>query len=174
MSLLVIAYPTLSDADRVWLQAIRESHDSENWNLIDPHFTLIFPCDPPAEVAVCEQVRAIGRVHRAFPFVLRRLIVHEEAGARRRLLFAEPEEGRAEIIALHDDLYSGILKPYLRRDLPYRPHITIATCEERTSCEAIIERIGGSDIAIRGTIETLDVVRLDDEGITPVATVRLE
>jgi len=33
------------------------------------------------------------------------------------------KEGNEKTIRLHDDLYTGILAPYLREDLPYLPHI---------------------------------------------------
>lgn len=173
MSWLVIAYPTLSDVDRSWLQAIRKAHDRENWTLIAPHFTLVFPFDPTAETAVREHVRAVGRRHRPFRFILRRITVHENAEAGCRHLFAEPKEGRSEIIALHDDLYSGMLTGYLRRDLPYRPHITIATCENSTKCEDIIEQIGRGEMAVRGIIGALYLVCLDDDGISAVEKVSL-
>jgi hypothetical protein len=33
------------------------------------------------------------------------------------------KEGNQKAIKLHDELYSGILSPYLRKDLPYTPHV---------------------------------------------------
>jgi hypothetical protein len=38
-------------------------------------------------------------------------------------LFWTPEEGRELAVGLHDELYSGILSPHLKADLPYTPHI---------------------------------------------------
>jgi len=35
------------------------------------------------------------------------------------------KKGNEEAIALHDELYTGILAPYLRRDIEYIPHIGI-------------------------------------------------
>jgi hypothetical protein len=40
-------------------------------------------------------------------------------------LFLLLKEGSEEAIALHDELYTGILSPYLRRDIKYIPHIGI-------------------------------------------------
>jgi 2'-5' RNA ligase len=34
-------------------------------------------------------------------------------------------EGRDNVIRLHDELYSGLMKPHLREDLPFEPHIAI-------------------------------------------------
>ena len=33
------------------------------------------------------------------------------------------EEGNDKVIALHDKLYTGVLAPFLRKDLGYIPHI---------------------------------------------------
>jgi len=38
-------------------------------------------------------------------------------------LFLAAKEGNNQAIMLHDDLYQGILASYLRKDLPYTPHI---------------------------------------------------
>jgi len=40
-------------------------------------------------------------------------------------LMLTPDEGREEAIKLHNELYRGILAPYLREDLPYTPHIAL-------------------------------------------------
>lgn len=45
-------------------------------------------------------------------------------------LFLGAEEGNDKAIALHDELYQGPLKPYLREDLPYNPHIALGLFSE--------------------------------------------
>lgn len=40
-------------------------------------------------------------------------------------LFLTPQEGEGDAIRLHDLLYTGIMSPYLRKDLPYRPHVAL-------------------------------------------------
>lgn len=45
-------------------------------------------------------------------------------------LFLGAEEGNDKAIALHDELYQGPLKPYLREDLPYTPHIGLGLFSE--------------------------------------------
>jgi hypothetical protein len=36
------------------------------------------------------------------------------------------KEGNEKVIALHDELYTGILSSYLRKDIEYIPHIGLA------------------------------------------------
>jgi 2'-5' RNA ligase len=35
------------------------------------------------------------------------------------------KEGREQVMQLHDALYSGVMKPYLRVDLPFEPHVAL-------------------------------------------------
>lgn len=38
-------------------------------------------------------------------------------------LYLGVREGHGAVVELHDKLYEGILSPYLRKDLPFNPHI---------------------------------------------------
>ena len=40
-------------------------------------------------------------------------------------MYLGANEGHDEIVVLHDQLYEGILSPYLREDLPFYPHIAL-------------------------------------------------
>ncbi len=38
-------------------------------------------------------------------------------------MYLGAKEGYNSVVELHDELYEGILSPYLRKDLPFNPHI---------------------------------------------------
>jgi len=40
-------------------------------------------------------------------------------------LYIGAEEGHSSVVGLHDNLYEGMLGPYLREDLPFYPHIAL-------------------------------------------------
>jgi hypothetical protein len=40
-------------------------------------------------------------------------------------LFLPLEDGNAEVIRLHSEIYTGILFPYLRQDIEFVPHISL-------------------------------------------------
>lgn len=42
-------------------------------------------------------------------------------------LFLGLNEGRDQIIKLHKELYTGILEPHLREDLPFSPHVALGS-----------------------------------------------
>ncbi len=88
-------------------------------HLIEPHLTLVFPV--PAAIggdAFREHVRDVVSGTRAFDIRLRGLDKSWD-----HWLFLAVAEGRDEVIALHDALYTGILLPYLWTEQPYVPHV---------------------------------------------------
>jgi len=42
MPLLVIGYPTISEKDYNWIKDIRKEHDELYFNVVKPHFTIVF------------------------------------------------------------------------------------------------------------------------------------
>jgi hypothetical protein len=43
MPLLVLSYPDLTHADSTWIQSIRAKHDQLYYDVVEPHFTFVFP-----------------------------------------------------------------------------------------------------------------------------------
>jgi len=56
MALAVVNYPTLSDDDFAWTQSVRREHDPLYVDVIDPHFTLVFPTDTVSEATLIDHV----------------------------------------------------------------------------------------------------------------------
>lgn len=82
------------------------------------------------------------------------------------------------MILLHDELYTGILKPYLRTDIEYIPHIglghfikeskkydyanpTQVDLDEATYEEAL-EKARNLDVSYSAQVEKLHLVEIDD------------
>jgi hypothetical protein len=43
MSFLVLAYPEFTKSDYQRIQSYRKENDAVHYNIVDPHFTLVFP-----------------------------------------------------------------------------------------------------------------------------------
>jgi hypothetical protein len=68
--LAVVSYPRLEEADRDWIESIRDSHDPQA-TLLAAHLTFVFPVDVPlADVTV--EVTAAARAVAPISFVIRR------------------------------------------------------------------------------------------------------
>lgn len=172
MALLAISYPKLSGKDREWIQTLRRRYDS-NYELIEPHFTLIFEVPGVSRDEFIKHVRSIGRHESIINFCLRRASAVEFIDDRRWFLFLVPDEGYSEIAGLHDCLYGGLLAKYLRHDIKYIPHITVGTFNEAKECKKVSDRLDQGGIKITGVISYIDIIALDEDRLETIERIKL-
>lgn len=103
------------------IQRFRIKFDPKS-NLIAPHITLVFPFPETenSQIFIEEMSKKISKLN-SFPIVLRGVKFDTDDNFLHFLV----DEGKEKITDIHDDLYSGILESYWRKDLPYNPHMTI-------------------------------------------------
>jgi len=102
------------------INEIRKKYDP-NYGLIDPHITLVFPVDASiGEENLLIHIEDVVKNWKPFPISLSGLEKSWDD-----YLYVPVQEGRNQIISLHDNLYSGILAPFWRKDIPYTPHTTL-------------------------------------------------
>jgi 2'-5' RNA ligase len=77
-------------------------------------------------------------------------------------VFLVPDQGNAEISLLHDRLYTGVLRPHLRLDLPYIPHITIGTLGSRQEAKLICDELNRVGVSVEGALSNLSVGFVED------------
>jgi hypothetical protein len=103
------------------IQAFRRKYDSyvDYW---EPHIPFIFkiPCSEIEETELTGHIKSVLQKWKPFPI---RIGGFEKSWDH--WLFLLLKEGNKEAIALHDELYTCVLSPYLRRDIEYIPHIGI-------------------------------------------------
>lgn len=161
----VVAYPTLDQRSLDWLEAIRRQHDPQA-SRIPAHFTLVFPIEESPGDLTKEIARVCLR-YRPIPFVLRSAVATRDVVHGGAHVFAVPDEGRDHITRLHDDLYAGVLRPHLRDDIAFVPHITLAAGDGRW-CERYAAQLNEILQPLRGAIDSvtlLDVSRSEVESI---------
>ena len=161
--LAVVGYPQVTEADRAWIESVRSRHDPQA-SRIGAHFTLVFPAALALDTIV-GHASTIAPLASAIPFVLRSVRAVPEALAGGGHVFLLPDEGGAAITALHDLLYDGPLRAFHRDDLPFVPHVTVGASPDLAHCEEIRREVDGAMRPIEGTIRSLDVVEIGDDGI---------
>jgi 2'-5' RNA ligase len=122
MYFALVYYPEFDERTRENIQAFRRKYDSfvDYW---EPHMTFIFPV-PCIEVGEAKLIKHIERVLKRWkPFPIR-IAGFKKSWDHWLLLLLK--RGNEKAIALHDELYIGVLSPYLRRDIEYIPHIGLA------------------------------------------------
>lgn len=173
MPLFLVAFPTLSDPDFAWIQAVRARHDAERHALIEPHITLVFGTTALSPSALAAHVKS--RLRRLPPIALnfRAAQAVKDPLSDNTQVYLVPDEGRDALTALHDRLYRGPLAPALRRDIPYVPHITIVTSHDAAACRTLTDELNKQRLDIAGTVHALDVIALENGRVRQLATIGL-
>lgn len=161
MALCVVSYPTMSSADYEWIQNIRRAHDAVFFDVVAPHFTLVFPTENIGEFSLITRVAEVAAETSPFEVVLRRATVGDPSFLGHAHVFLIPDEGFSDMVRLHDALYAGVLEAELRLDLPFVPHIGVASTPDVNECKAIVDRLNRDRFALHARVERLDVIGYD-------------
>lgn len=163
MALLVLAYPQLEERDYNWIQTFRAAYDERFFKMIQPHFTIVFPAFNINEKDFTAHVQKNAKKFKEFYFVLRCAQVVKDSFSEYTDLFLIPEEGYRIFVKLHDALYSDLLLPELRLDIPFIPHLGVANSVDAYKCKKLADEINGKNLEIIGAIKKLDIVRYEDD-----------
>jgi 2'-5' RNA ligase len=118
MYFCVVHYPKI---DTTKIEEIRQEYDPTH-SLIKPHLTLVFPIKSTEVDFEMLKSHLTNIALNTKPFDL------EIGGFEKswdNWLFLGTKAGSRDINTLHDKLYSGILEPHWRKDLPFSPHISL-------------------------------------------------
>lgn len=173
MALVVVNYPTISEYDYNWIQAIRAEHDVY-YGIVSPHFTLVFPCSIADEAGLIGHIIQRTKGVKKIPFVSRCALVVNDRISEYTHVFLIPDNGLSDIVKLHDRLYTGLLASELRLDIPFLPHIGIGNAIDPQACKNLADDLNRRDFHIRGTIDTLDIASFDGKVIKTIRHIQLE
>lgn len=122
----VVHYP---DIDTTKIEDLRRKYDPTS-GLIKAHFTLVFPVntDLVTEDELVDHIQKVTRHHKAFRA---KVLGFEKSWDN--WLFLGLEDGKDEAVALHDELYSGLLESHWRKDIPFSPHISLGQFNQEGS-----------------------------------------
>ncbi len=169
----VVGYPAWCDLDRDRVEAIRRRHEAAKAAMIAAHVTFVFPTGllPEDEFLAHVSDRLLGVAPIEFTLSVAESAVDDTTGDH--LVFLLPGHGYAELKVLHDRLYTGPLAPALRRDLPYRPHITVARFADAAGAAALANDLRREGLSIAGRIGAVTMLRCAADSIRSVATLPL-
>lgn len=168
----VLAYPEFEPGVAESINRFRTAHEPERAKLVPAHITLVFGLRKaqPCEILVfCEDVaRHVSEL--SVEFATSEIVY--DPFERAHKLFLLSSNGTRALTALHKELYSGPHRAELNLDIPYRPHMTIATHEDRTIIEQLdVGAIGA--LPISGKISALQVVEHIDNRLHRLRTIQL-
>ncbi|HVP35440.1 MAG TPA: 2'-5' RNA ligase family protein [Terriglobales bacterium] len=173
MALLVLAYPDIKKSDYQRIQEFRKEHDF-NCDLLEPHFTLVFPVDRGWEsgsfiTEISKQVQGV----QAIKFCLRCAVLNKDVFSEYYFTLLVPDEGHSKIVKLHDKLYADKLFPHRSLLANFTPHITVGNSKDSLKCLEMIESWNKKEFAIEGCIAVLDVAKYENDAVQTIKRIPL-
>ena len=121
----LLHYPAIDSAS---VDRLRSKYDPQ-FNLIGPHITIVFPLvDTIAEDALFDHIEATLSHWSPFPIRLNGLQKSDDG-----YLFLILQDGKSEVIRLHNEMYRGILAHYRRNPESFVPHLTLGAFGRESS-----------------------------------------
>jgi hypothetical protein len=119
MYYVLLYYPKLDSKTEENIALFRRKYDPLAGSL-KPHIPFVFPvpCSEVEETKLTTHVETVLRNWKPFPIQIRGFTKSWD-----HWLLLKLKKGNENAIALHDELYTGILSLYLRKDIEYIPHI---------------------------------------------------
>ena len=174
MSLLVLAYPQIEKKDFEWIQSFRAKHDERYFNIVNPHFTLVFPVFDANEGDFIKHAEKISKKFNEYYFVLRCAQIVKDSFSDYTDVFLIPEEGYRIFVKLHDALYTDLLASHLRLDIPFIPHMGIANNIDAVKCKKTADEINSKNIEIVGAVNKLDIVDYQKNSLKTIKEIYLK
>ena len=161
--LLSVAYPNLSETDAELIRDFRRINDLAYVNVVEPHWTMIFP-GSTKEVSreqLSKHIAEVATGQASIEFTCRYALVYDDDSNDDYYLFLVPDEGFSQISRMHDQLYSGFMRPHLRLDIPYVPHIGVATGKDPNQLYELASEWNKHKREISGVIDRLSLCSYD-------------
>ena len=134
--------------------------------MVEAHFTLVFPFEGVPQEDVAAHAVAVAASTSAVAFRLTAAAAVSDGPDAESHVFLLPSQGETEVRRLHGELYSGVLAPQLRRDLPYHPHVTVGAFAQHADAERTAASLGPCDVP--GRLVSMDLAAFDGRTVAPL------
>lgn len=160
--LVIFSQLELGLPDRQWVEGVRRRYDPQH-ALVEAHFTLVFPFEGVPQDDVVAHTAAVVASTPAVAFRLTAAAAVSDPSAAGAHVFLLPSEGDAAVRRLHSRLYSGVLAPKLRGDIPYQPHVTVGAFDRHADAERVAAALGPCDVA--GKLISVELAAFDGRNL---------
>lgn len=158
MSIAIIASPNMQDEYYQWIDDLRRKYPELGYDLIKPHFTLVYPItDSTDPNKVITHVNNIAVQTQAFQFVIASAVPAPGSDwkSKANYVFLVPDEGFSNFIRLHGVLSTNIFEADPIDEIPFLPHLTIGYCDNAQLTRQICLEINQQGIKFIGRITQL-------------------
>lgn len=173
MAYLVVAYPTLAEDDRRWIDEYRRSNNQRYHPLIDAHFTLVFAISDITPDEFVGEIRTQVAGLERFDFLIKVATINRDDSGDFFHEFLVPDVGYSDIVKMHDRLYSRLFSPYLRFDIDFIPHIGIGDSDDAWTSKRRVDELNEAGLEVAGSIDAIDVIEYTGGVVTTIANIPL-
>lgn len=161
---VIVIFPDVAENNPI--AALRQRFDPLA-GFINPHLTLVFPF--ASDLTTDDLRRHISESIAGMPpFPVR---LEGVTGNEGEYLFLNVKVGNDNLIALHDRLYSGILRRYLSFEHAYLPHLTVGRISDAARWQSAVAEASLLDIRLDFTISDISVYTIEPDSSRPVELV---
>jgi hypothetical protein len=172
--LYTLCYPTISEKDHQFIRSFRREHDLPFREVVEPHFTIAFGIADIPTAKYIEHIRGKLLGQSKIEFVCRYAALGDDHESDDYYVFLTPDEGLSDICRLHDKLYSGLLKEFRRIEIPYIPHIGIATLTDASKIQSLCDELNSDSLCIPGTLERVTICKYDGTRVIDLEHIEFE
>jgi 2'-5' RNA ligase len=152
----LVHYPNI---DTWHINEFRRRHDPQV-ELIEPHITVMFPVpESIGEEKLISHLAGILMSWQSFPIHLQGCQI-----AGDDYLYLLIQEGKTNIIRMHNKVYTEILTNYLRKELPFIPHLTLGVVNKNvTNRDQVLREAEQLGIDYHCLLDKLQLVKVSDD-----------
>jgi 2'-5' RNA ligase len=147
------------DIDTSQINQLRKKFDPQA-DLIAPHITVVFPVpESVGEQRLASHIDSVVRGWQPFPIRLKGLLKSWDD-----CLFLLLADGSANVIALHDEFYTGPVAQYRREDIPFIPHVTLGVfTNDADLCAQVMMEAERMELDYQSYLDRLHLVKINDD-----------
>ena len=152
----IVIFPAFAQIELI--EHLRQDYDPLA-AVIRAHLTLVFPFESPlSPEQLALHMSRVAQTLRPFPLHMQGI-----TGYASEYLFLNVKEGNDQLIGLHDQLYTGVLAPYLTREETYLPHLTVGRLSNATAWASALRQAQSVTASFETEIHELIAYRLEEE-----------
>lgn len=152
----IVVFPLFSQIELI--QQLRQAYDPLA-TVLRPHLTLVFPFESALSTEQLSlHLSSVAQMFHPFQLSMRGITGHTK-----EYLFLNVKHGNDELIALHDQLYAGILAPYLVLQETYLPHLTVGRISNETTFAKALIQAQSVTASFETEVHEIVVYRLEQE-----------
>ncbi|WP_314059399.1 2'-5' RNA ligase family protein [uncultured Vagococcus sp.] len=152
----ILFLPEIEEDD--WIHQLRYQYDPL-FSKIGPHVTVVFPFESDLKNDdIITHMKEVLRGITSFKVVFSGITGDWPSG----YLFLNVKKGNDQLIAIHDQLYQGILRPYLWWG-HYLPHITVGQIGDYDIFQGALEESRKNDQSYKLEVRTIALETIDQD-----------